>query len=170
MIEKSFVFLKPDAVERHLEEQILGRFRDAGLTIEDKEELMAPDEIINKHYPLDNREYLITLGHRDVTGLSEEEKEALYQKNYKVVRSLQEYVQEGPIIKMIISGENAVARIRELVGKTDPAVSPKGTIRGDFGTDSFAEADKTGRSVRNLIHASGTPEEAKAEINLWYGK
>lgn len=71
---------------------------------------------------------------------------------------------------MIITGENAVARVRELVGKTDPVASPKGTIRGDFGIDSFAEADKTGRSVRNLIHASGTVEEAEAEIKLWYGE
>jgi nucleoside-diphosphate kinase len=65
-------------------------------------------------------------------------------------------------------GDDAVALIRQIVGKTDPSKADKGTIRGDFGEDSFEAADKEGRSVYNLIHASGNDEEAALEVNLWF--
>ena len=74
----------------------------------------------------------------------------------------------GPVVKLILEGEDAVARVRTIVGKTDPAQSPKGSIRGDLGIDSFEEANKSGRTVYNLVHASGTDEEAKREIDLWF--
>ncbi len=169
MSQKSFVFIKPDGVQRRLVGEIIKRFEEAGLTI-GALQMQEPDKAtISKHYPLDNREYLLGLGHRDTNGMSEEELEQLYQKNYKIVRALQEYVGSGPIVKMILEGrDDTVEYVRSIVGKTDPAASPKGTIRGDFGVDSFAQSDKEGRSVRNVVHASGTPEEAEAEIKLWF--
>ena len=76
----------------------------------------------------------------------------------------------GPIVKMVLESEgpDTVAVIRDIVGKTDPAKSPEGSIRGDLGEDSFAKADEAGRAVYNLIHASGNDEEAEAEIKLWF--
>ena len=76
----------------------------------------------------------------------------------------------GPIVKMVLEsdGDDTVALVREIVGKTDPAKSPEGSIRGDLGEDSFAKADEEGRSVQNLIHASGNNEEAATELTLWF--
>ena len=167
---KSFVFLKPDAVKRNLIGEIIKRFEDRGLKVTRLEMLDAPKEIIDIHYPLSNREFILTLGHVDIEGKSDEELEQIYQKNYKIIKDLQDYVLSGPIVKMILEsdGDDTVPLIREIVGKTDPAKSPEGSIRGDLGEDSFAKADEEGRSVCNLIHASGNDEEAEAELKLWF--
>lgn len=167
---KSFVFLKPDAVQRNLIGDIIKRFEDRGLRVTKLKMEMASPEILNKHYPLDNRDYVLSLGHVDIEGKSEEELNAIYDKNYKIIKALQDYVMEGPIVEMVLEsdGDDTVALVREVVGKTDPAKSPEGSIRGDLGQDSFAEADKDGRSVRNLVHASGNDEEAAAELAMWF--
>jgi nucleoside-diphosphate kinase len=167
---KSFVFLKPDAVKRNLIGEIIKRFEDRGLRVTRLEMLDAPKETIDIHYPLSNREFILTLGHVDIEGKSDEELEQIYQKNYKIIKDLQDYVTSGPIVKMILEsdGDDTVPLIREIVGKTDPSKSPEGSIRGDLGEDSFAKADEEGRSVYNLIHASGNDEEAEAELKLWF--
>lgn len=171
MIQQTLVLIKPDAVKRHLIGEIIKRFEDGGLEVEAVEMVQATQEIIDKHYPLNDRDYILSLGHVDIGGLTGEDLEKLYQKNYKIVQALQEYVMEEPLVKMILSGPgNTIEKVRQIVGKTDPGVSPKGTIRGDLGIDSFAVSDKENRSVRNLVHASGNPEEAKREINLWFGR
>ncbi|RJP47632.1 MAG: nucleoside-diphosphate kinase [Armatimonadetes bacterium] len=166
---QSFVFIKPDGVRRNLTGEIIGRFEKAGLKITRLEMTEVEDDVINKHYPLNNYDYVLTLGHVDVSNFTEEEKKARYDKNYRIIKNLQDYVTSGPIVKMIISGpENTVELVRGIVGKTDPAASAKGTIRGDLGEDSFEQSDKEGRAVYNLIHASGSSEEAEEEIYLWF--
>ncbi len=70
---------------------------------------------------------------------------------------------------MTIEGEGAVQRVRDITGYTDPKEAARGTVRGDFGNDSILQATKEGRVVYNLIHASGSKEEAEKEINLWFG-
>jgi nucleoside-diphosphate kinase len=101
--------------------------------------------------------------------MSEAEKKERYEKNLGILGAVQDYVASGPIVKMVLEGgDDAVALIRQIVGKTDPSKADKGTIRGDFGEDSFEAADKEGRSVYNLIHASGNDEEAAVEIKLWF--
>lgn len=167
-MERTFVFIKPDGVERHLVGEIIRRFEEAGLTLTHLEMTTPNSDIINKHYPLSNRDYITSLGHVDTSNMTDEEKEALFRKNYRIVENLQHYIASGRIVKMILEGEGAVARVREVVGKTDPAKSPKGSIRGDLGQDSFEASDAEDRSVKNLVHASGTPDEAKAEIELWF--
>ena len=74
----------------------------------------------------------------------------------------------GPILAMVWEGAHAVKVTRKLVGSTEPLTSDVGTIRGDYVLDSYAMADEDGRSVRNLIHASGNMEEAESEINHWF--
>ncbi|MCL4367542.1 nucleoside-diphosphate kinase [Patescibacteria group bacterium] len=171
MSSRSFVFIKPDGVRRNLIGEIIGYFEKAGLKV-DKLQKIEPDEAtVNKHYPLDDRDYILTLGHRDISGLSDKELKAFYQKNLEVVKRLHKYVLSGPIVKMILIGtENPVAKVREVVGKTNPADSPKGSIRGDLGIDSFVKSDAEERACENLVHASGTPAEAEREIKLWFGE
>jgi len=71
---------------------------------------------------------------------------------------------------MIWQGNQAVGLVRKITGATEPLSSDVGTIRGDFTLDSYAMADMDQRSVRNLMHASGTVEEAEKEIPNWFKK
>lgn len=166
---RSLVLLKPDAVKRNLIGEIIKRFEDKNLKLIALEMMTADKPILVKHYNLDNYDYVLTLGHVDPTGMGVQEKKDRYDKNLKILEAVQDYVASGPIVKMVLEGgDDAVALVRQIVGKTDPSQADKGTIRGDFGEDSFAAADKEGRSVYNLVHASGNDEEAALEINLWF--
>lgn len=166
---KSLVLLKPDAVKRNLIGQIIKRFEEKDLKVIAMEMMTADKDLLTKHYNLDNYDYVLTLGHVDVSNMSEDEKKERYEKNLGILGAVQDYVASGPIVKMVLEGgDDAVALIRQIVGKTDPSKADKGTIRGDFGQDSFEAADKEGRSVYNLIHASGNDEEAAVEVKLWF--
>lgn len=166
---RSLILIKPDGVKRNLIGEIIKRFEEGGLKVVAMEMLTADKDLLAKHYNLDNYDYVLTLGHVDVSSMSEDEKKERYDKNLKILEAVQTYVASGPIVKMVLEGEDdAVAKIRQIVGKTDPSKSDKGTIRGDLGQDSFEAADKEGRSVENLVHASGNDEEAKVEVALWF--
>lgn len=167
-MEQTLVIIKPDGVKRNLIGDIIKRFEDRGLKVVAMHMITANEELLNKHYPLNDRDYITSLGHVDTSAMNDDQKEELYQKNYKIVDNLQKYVASGPVVKIIFEADNAVALVREIVGKTDPAASPEGSIRGDLGTDSFAKADTERRSVENLVHASGTVDEAGHEIALWF--
>lgn len=169
MIEKTLVLIKPDGVKRKLIGEIIKRFEERGLKVLDLEMLTADEATVADHYQLNNRDYIIHLGHVDTTGWSKDQIEEKYQKSYKIVEDLQKFLLSGPIVKILLEGENAVALVREIVGKTDPANSPKGTVRGDLGEDSFEKSNQEGRAVYNLVHASGTLEEAEREAKLWFG-
>jgi nucleoside-diphosphate kinase len=69
-----------------------------------------------------------------------------------------------------LQGAHAVQIVRKVTGGTEPLTSDVGTIRGDFVLDSYQMADTDGRAVRNLIHASGSIEEAEKEIKHWFEK
>ena len=78
------------------------------------------------------------------------------------------FLKEGPVVAIVFEGHHSVELGRKLVGATEPRQSPPGTIRGDFMLDSYKTADRKSRSLRNLIHASGTSKEAEREIDLWF--
>lgn len=167
--ERSFVMVKPDGVKRGLTNEIIKRLKSAGLTITAKKEMSASQETIVQHYPIDNKDYVLTLGHRDITGMSEGEIRALYDKNKKIIKTIASYIRSGPIVAMIVEGpKGTIEKIREVVGKTNPAEAAPGTVRGDFGEDSYEASDKEQRAVRNIVHASGSPEEAEREIKIWF--
>jgi nucleoside-diphosphate kinase len=69
---------------------------------------------------------------------------------------------------MIWQGMNAVGVVRKITGSTEPLNSVPGTIRGDFTIDSYSAADIDKRSVRNIIHSSGSIAEAQLEIKVWF--
>ena len=88
----------------------------------------------------------------------------------KVIDALQKYMTGGPVIAMVWQGAHAVKIVRKVTGGTEPLTSDVGTIRGDFVLDSYQMADTDGRAVRNLIHASGSVDEAGSEIKHWFKK
>lgn len=167
-MERSFVMVKPDGVSRGLTDEIIRRLEAAGLKIVAKKEIMADAAVVARHYPLDP-EYLLTMGHVDVSNWTDEQKQERINVMRPRVEEMQAFIQSGPVIPMIVEGpEGTVAKIREIVGKTNPAEAAPGTIRGDFGEDSYEKADAEGRSVKTIVHASGNVEEAEAEIKNWF--
>ena len=70
----------------------------------------------------------------------------------------------------MINEENAIEKVRKIVGATDPSKADFGTIRGDLSTDSMEIADSEGRMVDNLLHASGNKDEFNQEIKIWFGQ
>ena len=74
----------------------------------------------------------------------------------------------SPIVAIILEGHNAVATVRKIIGATSPEHAQPGTIRGDFSHETYVLADKKGRPIQNLIHASGSAKEAEREIKVWF--
>lgn len=88
----------------------------------------------------------------------------------KILANLKKYMSSGPVIAMVWQGAHAVKVVRKVTGGTEPLTSDVGSIRGDFVLDSYQMADTDTRAVRNLVHASGSPEEAEMEIKHWFNE
>lgn len=134
MNQRTYVMIKPDAVERGLIGRIVGRFEDAGLAIERMELGMV----------------------------SAQEAEANYAEHVgkPFYEGLVAYITSGPVVKMVVSGPEAVKVCRKLMGVTNPADAAPGTIRGDFGLVLDA----------NIVHGSDSPESADREISIFFGE
>ncbi|MDP3989937.1 MAG: nucleoside-diphosphate kinase [archaeon] len=145
MIERSLVLLKPDAVKRGLIGRILSRFEDAGFKLVGSKMVWVSEEFGRKHYS--------DLGER---------------RGEKVLNSMLKFMTSGPVMVFCIEGVNAVENIRKMVGGTEPKSAQPGTIRGDFSHVSFDHADQADKAIENLIHASGSVEESKVEVSLWF--
>ncbi|MEI8249505.1 MAG: nucleoside-diphosphate kinase, partial [Candidatus Taylorbacteria bacterium] len=86
----------------------------------------------------------------------------------KILKNLINYMTKGPVVAMVWQGAHAVEIVRKITGSTEPLSSDVGTIRGDFVLDSYRMTDMDNRSVRNLVHASGSVKEAHDEIAHWF--
>lgn len=132
MIEKTYIMIKPDAVaNRHIGE-IVNRIERSGLTIERMVLEMVTPEQAEANY-------------------AEHKGKPFYD-------GLISYITSGPVVKMVVSGEGAVAKVRTLMGATNPADAAPGTIRGDFGLIMD----------ENVIHGSDSPESAEREIGIFF--
>ena len=164
MIERTLIIIKPDGVQRNLVDKIIERFEAASLKVIKKKKLTADKKLISEHYPNSMAE---AIGEKSIKA---GEKVDPVKHGLKVVKWLRDYLTSGTVIAMILEGEDAIRKARDVTGYTDPSKAEKGTIRGDFGDDSILQANKEKRPVRNLIHASDSKENAEREIKLWFGK
>lgn len=131
-MQQTLILLKPDAVQRRLIGEVIARLERKGLRLVGLKLLQPGRELAEKHYAV----------HRG---------KPFYE-------SLLSFLTSGPTVAMVWEGREAVAACRAIMGLTDGAKSPPGTIRGDFGL-----------SVQNnLVHGSDSPENATAEIALWF--
>jgi|SRR3989344_3689149 len=142
MIERTFVAVKPDGVQRQLVGEILQRFERVGLKIVGMKMKLVDKEFSKKHYSA--------------------------HVNKPFYKGLEDFIVSGPVIAFVLEGINAVELVRKIVGPTEPKSAAPGTIRGDYSHHSYSYTDKKGISIKNIIHASGNLEEAKQEINLWF--
>ncbi|MDR0366979.1 MAG: hypothetical protein LBH41_00170 [Rickettsiales bacterium] len=176
-MEHTLAVLKPDAVERGLCGRILQRFEDAGLKIVAAKIFTPARELIDRHYPK-TAAYIESLGNKSLKNYAELGLDAMKligsdnaaDIGAKVREWLIDYISRGRVFAMVAEGNDAIRQVRKLVGPTFPSDAPPGTIRGDFSVESSFSANNAGRAITNLIHASGNPEEAKYEIELWFGK
>lgn len=133
MIEKTYTMIKPDGVRNGHIGKIVNRFERVGLTVERMELGMVTEELAKANY-------------------AEHEGKPFYD-------GLIAYITSGPVVKMVVSGENAVATVRKLMGATNPADAAPGTIRGDFGLTMD----------ENVIHGSDSVASAEREIGVFFG-
>ncbi|MFE2373590.1 nucleoside-diphosphate kinase [Streptomyces sp. NPDC059398] len=146
-VERTLVLLKPDALARGLAGRVISRFEDAALKIVGTKMKWMDEEFTRKHYfDLEER---------------------LGAEVYNVTST---FMQQGPVIALVLEGFDAIATVRKIVGSTYPNQAPAGTVRGDLSHYSSAASVASGKAVANLVHASGNAEEAKQEVELWFDK
>jgi len=130
--ERSLIIIKPDGVKKNIIGEIISRFEKEDLVIEKLKMIKIDRELACKHYQ----------DHRD--------------KSFFNI--LIEFITSGPVVVMVISGDGAIEKIREIMGPTDSKNAKEGTIRGDFGTDITI----------NVVHGSDSRESARREIELFF--
>ncbi len=171
--ERTLVIIKPDGIQRSLVGEIIKRYEQIGLKLVAMKMLVPTAEHIEKHYTLDPEWRRITgektiKGYKD-KGLTPPTEDPLEVTGILLER-LKKYMTAGPVVAMVLEGAHAVKIVRKLTGGTEPLTSDVGTIRGDYVLDSYQMTDADGRSIRNLVHASGSVDEARQEIPHWFSK
>ncbi len=141
-MEKTFVMIKPDGVQRGIVGEIISRFEKIGLRIVGMKFMHVDKDFSKKHY-------------------SEHIDKHFYS-------FLEDFLTSGPVIAMVLEGSSAISLVRKIVGSTEPASAMPGTIRGDYSHVTYKRADSKKTAIPNLIHASDSEESAQKEISLWF--
>ena len=131
-MEETLIILKPDCMESGLAGKVLSRFEEAGFAIIASKVMTLSSAVLREHYA--------------------------HVADKPFFPEIEAFMSSRPVMPMILSGENVISRVRDLLGPTDSTKAPKGTIRGDFGTDM----------MRNVVHASDSPEAARDEKNRFF--
>ena len=169
--ERTLVIIKPDGVQRSLIGEIIKRFERSGLKLAGIKMMVPTSDLVEKHYLVDP-EWRVKTGVKTIESYKKKGKKPPSEDPLAVteiiLRNLKKYMASGPVIAMVWQGVHAVGIVRKITGGTEPLTSDVGSIRGDFTIDSYEISDIDKRAVRNLIHASGSPDDAKKEIALWF--
>lgn len=174
-MERTLIILKPDAVKRGLIGEIINTFESVGLKLIIAKMLRPSKDVIEKHYP-GTTEWIKEMGEKTLASFKQSGKnvreilgtEDTAQLGSFVYKRLVKYWMEGPIVVMVWEGPDAVLTARKLRGHTIPLLSQTGTIHSNFSFDSSTLSSSLDRVVKTFIHASGSVEEAKREINYWF--
>ena len=148
LVQRSLVVFKPDAVQRGIVGEILSRCERVGLKIVGCK-MVNPDK---DHY------------YTHYEGISR----MISRKGQEAFDVTLEFMVSGPVIAMVLEGIEAVPLVRKIVGPTEPKTAEMGTVRGDYSHMSFGYSNSKKIGVPNLIHASGSLEEAKREVDHWF--
>ena len=149
-IERSLIVFKPDAIGRGIVGEILSRFEKVGLKIVGAKMLQPSYDHYYHHY--ENIGKMVS------------------RRGQKAFDVTLEMMNSGPVIAFVLEGVEAIAIVRKMIGATEPKSALPGTVRGDYSHMSFGHADLNDIGIPNLIHASGSPSEAVAEIAHWFSE
>lgn len=137
--ERTLILFKPDCVKRNLSGVVLNRLLAEGFLLKGIKMIQLDEAVLREHYA-----HILDLV---IDG------EPLFPK-------LSAFMQSSPVVALILEGPGVVTRVRNILGPTNSQKAEKGTIRGDYGTNS----------MMNICHASDTPENALIEINRFFAK
>ena len=165
--ERTLILVKPDGVRRALIGEVIARFERVGLKVFGIKMVNPDRAFIEKHYP-SSKEWTVGLGQKSLSDYEQYNLDPVEQVGTKdpyevgklVTGWLFDYMSSGPSVAIVFEGNQAVAMGRKIVGNTIPSFAPTGTIRGDFAKDSPILANLRKRGVKNVVHASGSIEEA----------
>jgi len=173
--ERTLILIKPDGVQRALVGEILARLERVGLKLVGLKLVRADRTVLERHYA-DDEAWIRTIGDKTREAFESYKMDVTQMMGtddpLKIGRQVREwlieFMQTAPVVAAVFEGVHAVTVTRKIVGSTLPVFAAPGTIRGDFSADAPTVANAARRPVRNLIHASGTVEEAAHEIGLWF--
>ena len=131
-MERTLILVKPDAFARNLTGEIIARFERKGLRLVALQQLVMDRDLAERHY-------------------AEHAGKPFFEE-------LVSFITSGPLVAMVLEGEQAVAAARQLIGATQPLEAAPGSIRGDF-------AIEVGQ---NMVHGSDSPESAAREVSLFF--
>lgn len=131
-MERTLVLAKPDAVRKNVVGKIISRFEEEGFKLVALKKLKLTKEQAGKFY--------------------------IVHKERPFYDELCEFMSSGPIVAMVWEGENVIARVREIMGATDPSKAAEGTLRKLYGTNVG----------ENAVHGSDSPESASYEIPFFF--
>lgn len=131
-MDKTFIIFKPDCMAKGLVGKVLSRFEEAGFSLAAAKMIQLDSAKLREHYA--------------------------HVADKPFFPEIEEFMGSRPVVVAVLKGENAVARVRELLGPTDSSKAPAGTIRGDFGTDMMI----------NVVHASDSDENAQIETDRFF--
>ena len=129
---KTLIILKPDCLEKKQAGEVISRFEKEGFEIRACKMTQLSSGILMDHYA--------------------------HVADKPFFPEIEAFMSSRPVLVLVLEGENVIDRVRDLLGPTNSQAAPKGTIRGDLGTDM----------MRNVVHASDSPESAEAEIKRFF--
>ena len=176
MLQRTLVILKPESISHGHMWEIISRFERVGLEIIAAKLINASREIAWLHYPHDRTEFIAGMWNRSIDNYKEYWLDIVQdfgtEHPHEIWLSIRDrlidMLTQSRIFIMVLEWYHAIEIVRKMIGHTVPVKAAPGTIRWDYSTDSAYTATMEKRPIRNLIHASGTPEEADYEINLWF--
>jgi len=131
-MEETLIILKPDCMSNRVAGEVISRFEKAGFEIVASKITQLDAAILREHYA--------------------------HVADQPFFPQIEAFMSSRTVMPMILSGEDVIAKVRDLLGPTNSQEAPKGTIRGDLGTDM----------MRNVVHASDGPETAAAEKKRFF--
>ncbi|MDQ6731280.1 MAG: nucleoside-diphosphate kinase [Actinomycetota bacterium] len=132
-MERTLILVKPDAYARHLSGEIIARFERKGLRLAAMQQMTISRQLAGQHY-------------------AEHEGKPFYGE-------LVDFITSGPLVAMVLEGEQAIAAARQVIGATNPLEAATGSIRGDYALEVGL----------NMVHGSDAPESAAREVALFFG-
>jgi nucleoside-diphosphate kinase len=132
-MERTLILVKPDAFARGLTGEIIARFENKGLKIASMRHMQVTEELAKQHY-------------------AEHDGKPFFGE-------LVEFITSGPIVAMVLEGDDAIRAARQVIGATNPLEAAPGSIRGDY-------AIAVGQ---NMVHGSDSPESGEREAKLFFG-
>lgn len=172
MMQRTLLLIKPDGVYRALIGKVISQMEDSGLKVVGIKMVWPDKKLAGQHYIYD-KGWLVSVGTKTHSSYKEKGiilKETPLQIGERVRGYLITLLTSGPIVAMVLEGNEAIPIVRKLIGSTEPKKAESYTVRGRFSTDSYDLAEKEGRAILNIVHASEDKKTADKEISVWFKK